>query len=244
LSGVFINYRGEDSDTAAALIDRELAARLGSDRVFLDCRSIPVGADFAEELLGRLQACSVLVVVIGPRWLSLTDEVGIRRIDDPGDWVRREIAEALSSGLRVVPVLTSDAALPAEADLPADIAGLSRRQYLPLRRRYLSVDLAFLVERITEADPELAKIAAERQSNTTGRVPQQLPTAVAHVAGGRVPRQLPAAAAHFAGRIGELAALTGLLRSRVERGGTDSGGTVVISAIGGTAGVGKTKSGS
>src|SRR5262249_4087316 len=50
-----------------------------------------------------------------------------------------------------------------------------------------------------------------------------------------VPRQLPAAVSHFAGRSGELAALTGLLRGRA-----DAGGTVVISAIGGTAGVGKT----
>src|SRR5262249_3109379 len=57
VSGVFVNYRGEDSDTAAVLIDRELAARLGSDRVFLDSRSIPAGADFAEVLLGRLRAC-------------------------------------------------------------------------------------------------------------------------------------------------------------------------------------------
>ncbi len=50
-----------------------------------------------------------------------------------------------------------------------------------------------------------------------------------------VPRQLPAAVSHFAGRSGELTALTGLLRGRA-----DTGGTVVISAIGGTAGVGKT----
>src|SRR5262249_61673552 len=50
-----------------------------------------------------------------------------------------------------------------------------------------------------------------------------------------VPRQLPAAVRHFAGRAGELAALSGLLRGRA-----DTGGTVVISAIGGTAGGGKT----
>jgi hypothetical protein len=50
-----------------------------------------------------------------------------------------------------------------------------------------------------------------------------------------VPRQLPRAVAHFAGRGDELAALTRLLRGR-----TDTGGTVVISSIGGTAGVGKT----
>jgi hypothetical protein len=31
----------------------------------------------------------------------------------------------LSQGLRVIPILTGDAALPAEADLPQDIAGLS-----------------------------------------------------------------------------------------------------------------------
>jgi DNA-binding SARP family transcriptional activator/Tfp pilus assembly protein PilF/DNA-binding XRE family transcriptional regulator len=49
-----------------------------------------------------------------------------------------------------------------------------------------------------------------------------------------VPRQLPAAVRHFAGRADELKALGGLLDQ------TPAGGAVVISAIGGTAGVGKT----
>src|SRR5215470_1760117 len=173
LSGVFINYRGEDSDTAAALIDRELTAQFGSDQVFLDSRSIPVGADFAEELLGRLRTCSVLLVVIGRRWLTLTDAAGARRIDDPQDWIRREIVEALANGLRVIPVLTDDVRLPSERALPDDIAGLSRRQYVPLRRRYASTDLAFLVKRITDAEPELAKAAAQaaaqRQPSTKPR---------------------------------------------------------------------------
>jgi DNA-binding SARP family transcriptional activator len=50
-----------------------------------------------------------------------------------------------------------------------------------------------------------------------------------------VPRQLPAPVAHFAGRTRELKALTGMLDAA-----TAGGGTVLISAIGGTAGVGKT----
>ena len=50
-----------------------------------------------------------------------------------------------------------------------------------------------------------------------------------------VPRQLPAAVAHFAGRAAQLAALTDLLRRA-----PDGPGAVVIAAIGGTAGVGKT----
>src|SRR5262249_52280383 len=157
----FINYRGEDSQTAAALIDRELTTRFGSDQVFLDSRSIPAGSDFVEELLARLRACSVLLVVIGPRWLTLTNEAGQRRIDDPHDWTRRELVEAFTHKLRVIPVLTDGVTLPAETELPADIAGLSRRQYVPLRRRYTGVDLAFIVKRIAEADPVLDKAAAQ-----------------------------------------------------------------------------------
>ena len=61
VSGIFINYRSEDSQLAAALIDRELAAVFGSDQVFLDSRSIPAGADFANELLERIRACNVLL---------------------------------------------------------------------------------------------------------------------------------------------------------------------------------------
>jgi tetratricopeptide (TPR) repeat protein/DNA-binding XRE family transcriptional regulator len=52
-----------------------------------------------------------------------------------------------------------------------------------------------------------------------------------------VPRQLPPGVRHFTGRTAELDILAGPL---VARGASDDGGTVVISAIGGTAGVGKT----
>jgi DNA-binding SARP family transcriptional activator/tetratricopeptide (TPR) repeat protein len=58
----------------------------------------------------------------------------------------------------------------------------------------------------------------------------------AHTRAPSVPRQLPAAVSGFAGRIAELEALTRMLDEPV----ADSPGTVVISAIGGTAGVGKT----
>ena len=51
-----------------------------------------------------------------------------------------------------------------------------------------------------------------------------------------VPRQLPAAVADFTGRAAELAALTATL----DQAGASAPGTVVISAIGGTAGIGKT----
>jgi DNA-binding XRE family transcriptional regulator len=60
--------------------------------------------------------------------------------------------------------------------------------------------------------------------------------AVAAAPTGPTPRQLPAAVAGFTGRAVELAALTQILDDAA----ADGPGTVVISAIGGTAGVGKT----
>jgi len=81
------------------------------------------------------------------------------------------------------------------------------------------MELRGLHQRMLAGDPSLAA-----------------PDPAPHTAGLAVPRELPAGVAHFTGRTSELAALTDLLNQTDE----NSPGTVVISAIGGTAGVGKT----
>jgi hypothetical protein len=91
--------------------------------------------------------------------LNLVNELGERRIDSPTDWVRREIAEALVQGLRVIPVLLDSTKLPVAEELPHDIAGLSRCQYVLPCRRHTNIDLADLIERIIRAEPDLARAA-------------------------------------------------------------------------------------
>jgi DNA-binding SARP family transcriptional activator len=85
-------------------------------------------------------------------------------------------------------------------------------------------ELRRLEHQILTADPALV---------LTG--PAAVP-ANASAPAGPAPRQLPATVADFTGRAAELAALTGML----DQAGAGRPGTVVISAIGGTAGVGKT----
>lgn len=119
---VFINHRGVDTGTLGALLHADLTHRFGEHRVFLDDASIPVGADDLTSLLRRVRAADIVLAVIGELWLSVTDDTGRRRIDDPRDWIRRELAEAFTTGVRVIPILTDQATLPAETDLPADIA--------------------------------------------------------------------------------------------------------------------------
>jgi len=112
-----------------------------------------------------VRTARLLLAVIGPRWLTATDPAtGRRRIDDPADWIRRELAEAFAAGVRVIPVLTDYAGLPGEADLPADIAALSRCQYRHLRRREPTTDLARVAADLISLDPVLAAAARGRDS--------------------------------------------------------------------------------
>jgi DNA-binding SARP family transcriptional activator/Tfp pilus assembly protein PilF len=87
------------------------------------------------------------------------------------------------------------------------------------------------------AEPGAELRELHQQLLTASDVPGSQRSA-ARAAGGPalVPRQLPAAVGGFTGRAGELAALAGML----DQASSAGPGTVVISAIGGMAGVGKT----
>ncbi|WP_081916237.1 toll/interleukin-1 receptor domain-containing protein [Saccharothrix sp. NRRL B-16314] len=74
MGGVFVNYRTRDGDWAADLLARALSERFGVSNVFFDNRSIPVGSDFPDQILRRLRDSDVLLVVVGPRWLTIEDE--------------------------------------------------------------------------------------------------------------------------------------------------------------------------
>ncbi|SCG02909.1 DNA-binding transcriptional activator of the SARP family [Streptomyces sp. MnatMP-M17] len=87
-----------------------------------------------------------------------------------------------------------------------------------------------LRQRILTADPVLDKPAPVRRTPGSSGSPVEPAAPPAPV-----PRQLPAPPPMFTGRSRELARLGKLLEPRAER-----GGTVVISAIGGTGGIGKT----
>src|SRR5690242_201262 len=94
----------------------------------MDVDSIEPGADFVAAIEQALSRCEVLLVVIGPHWLAAADATGRRRIDDPRDFVRLEVALALHRGIRVIPVLVDGASEPHAHQLPADLSGLAQRQ--------------------------------------------------------------------------------------------------------------------
>jgi hypothetical protein len=152
---IFISYRRHESSHLAGQLHHRLAGRFGEGQVFIDVDAIEPGVDFAEEILRALAACRLLLAIIGPNWLTATDQQGRRRIDDPGDVVRLEIEAALARDVPVIPILVEGAVMPGRPDLPESLARLARRNAFHVRRDSFRSDagrLVTVIERIL-ADP-------------------------------------------------------------------------------------------
>lgn len=159
MAGIFVSYRRSDSAGFTGRLTDDLESQFPEHRLFRDVESIEAGADFVEAIDQALRSSSVLLVVIGPRWLDTTGADGQRRLDDPADFVRLEIAAALKLGLRVIPVLVDGAAAPAADALPPDLAALARRQAHELSDRRWDYDVEQLFRQIDKF-PGLARRAA------------------------------------------------------------------------------------
>lgn len=150
---IFLNYRRKDTeDTAGRLFD-SLCAHFGEERVFMDIDDIPPGVDFDEVVHEAVGKCDVLLALIGPSWLTMVDEHGRRRLDDPADFVRIELQTALQRNIRVVPVLVHDVAMPKAEDLPDGLQRLTHKQALSLTNTRWKYDLGKLIEALESVRP-------------------------------------------------------------------------------------------
>ena len=155
--GIFISYRREDAASAAGRLFDWLGNQFGMEQVFADVDSISPGDDFVEKITSAVASCTVLLAVIGNRWLTAAGDDARPRLEDPHDFVRLEISAALSRGIRVIPILVEGARMPGEGDLPDGLAPLSRRQAVRLSPDRWGTDIRRLLH-------ELDKILAQHRA--------------------------------------------------------------------------------
>jgi TIR domain-containing protein len=122
---VFVCYRRQDAEDAAGRLHDKLVSVYGSERVFMDIDNVPLGVNFVTHIKERLQDCGAVLVIVGRNWTTITDPEGSRRLDNPADHVRVEVATALKQGTIVIPILVQGASMPRSADLPEDIRDLA-----------------------------------------------------------------------------------------------------------------------
>jgi hypothetical protein len=126
MSGIFISYRREDAKAYARLVSDALAAHFGPENIFRDIDTLGPGVDFPEAIADAVSSCDVLLALIGEKWLTVAQQ-GKRRLDNPRDYVRLEIAAALQRDILVIPLLIEDTAMPEREELPPDLAELADR---------------------------------------------------------------------------------------------------------------------
>ena len=242
---VFISYRREDAQAFARGLYNELSRRYGDENVFRDIDAIQAGARFTDVIEEGVGNANILIVIISRSWASAR---GRRRLDDPGDVLRREVEIGLRRGISIIPVCVEGARLPTKDELGPALDGLLKFTAIEISDARWDHDIARLanaidghvtrgsatVSALLGAGPKRSSVQRDdsvegeredvgwRSSLATSRPPV-------------VPRQLPGDAWRFVGRKPEIDALTEIMN--VSR---QQGGAVLISAIEGTAGIGKT----
>lgn len=160
MAEVFINYRTGDGDEAAEHIASSLSERFGEEHVFKAARSLEPGELFGQALIDAAQKSTVLLAVMGQEWASAP------QLRDEGDWVRKEILAAQSSGSSVVPVLkgrTTDRLV--RDDLPPELRWLADVQSLRLDMQNSIADIKRIGDFLADLTPALK--AADRSAGDT-----------------------------------------------------------------------------
>ena len=133
MAGIFINYRRDDSKGLAGRLSDHLRRTFGPDAVFMDVDAMKPGFDFVKQLDVQVAQCDVVLAIIGANWFDAHDDKGQRRLESAHDYVRIELAAALTRDIPVIPVLVDGAIMPSEDALPDDLKSLARRHALELR---------------------------------------------------------------------------------------------------------------
>lgn len=159
---VFINYRTGDGEKIAALIERDLSNRFGDEHIFRASKSILPGTTYPDELISAVRRSAVLLAIVGENWAQDP------RLQNENDWVRKEILEAFTCSLEVIPVLDgrkTERLNPVH--LPTALKRLADVQSIRLDLQDLQSGLTRIGDLLTTKLPQLKAVDRTRHEEPT-----------------------------------------------------------------------------
>ena len=138
---IFISYRRSDALGFAGRLSDSLESYFGKNRIFRDIEDIAGGADFEEVIKSSLESAIAVIVLIGPRWTSITDTNGNPRLGAARDYVTAEISMALELGIPIYPVLIEETPMPRPNELPDALTLLVRFNALTISDKRWDFDV-------------------------------------------------------------------------------------------------------
>ena len=130
---IFICYRRDDAAYVTGHINDRLREEFGDESIFTDVDKIDLGVDFRTTLDQMVSQCQILLAVIGADWLTVKNQDGQIRLQDPADFVRIEIESALQRDIPVIPLLVAGIKMPSKDELPDSLQDLAFRNGTQIR---------------------------------------------------------------------------------------------------------------
>lgn len=149
---IFLSYRRKDTASATGRLHDYLEKEFGAEMVFKDIHDIGLGTDFRKEIGKTLMNCKVVLVLIGDRYVSLTDKEGNIRIMNPHDYVNIEVSTALAfkNQKLVIPILVNGARMPGRDQLPKNLEAITWQNSKKLSNDYWQTDIERLIKSIRD----------------------------------------------------------------------------------------------
>lgn len=140
---IFISYRHEDSQSITDRIYEKLSRAFSKNLIFKDISSLYPGDMWAEKIDQMIKKSDYVLVIIGKQWLDH------KRLQNPEDWVRKEIETALKYSTPVIPVFVDNAPMPESYEIPSELKKLLDFQGTRVRNEPdFQNDIAALIERL------------------------------------------------------------------------------------------------
>ncbi|HEY6254075.1 MAG TPA: PASTA domain-containing protein [Candidatus Angelobacter sp.] len=184
MRAIFISYRRNDSEGEAGRLYDDLIRQFSEASVFMDVAAIEVGRDFRKAIDQSVATCGVLLALIGKNWIEARNEDGQRRLDDPADFVRLELAAALKRDIPVIPVLVQGARMPRAEQLPDSLKELAYRNGVELTHPRWASDLQLLIKAlrpyVEDSKSEAAPVGIEVAQPTRVPAAHEEPSKLVH----------------------------------------------------------------
>lgn len=114
---IFISYRRGDSRGLVKVFYNQLKKYYGEE-IFFDTDTIKKGEPFPDKIREGIENCQLVLPVIGPNW---DRQKFIKRINDPEDFVRKELEYAKEYNKWIIPVFIDRDDSPDIKKLPVSI---------------------------------------------------------------------------------------------------------------------------
>jgi len=176
MADIFICYRRDDTESFSGRIFDRLTQHFGNSAAFLDVEGRKPG-EFLKLLEEEANSCKVMLVLIGKKWLTLTNAAGRRRLDEEDDVVRQECRIGLNKDAVMIPVLIEGVPMPSAEEFPSDIARLADFEAAEITHKRFRAGVSELIGMIEEKVPRAG--SAQESNNlsshgTSAPVPASL----------------------------------------------------------------------